>query len=146
MPNHYIVPAPGQQFAPVVRRVVLIGRSVGENVRIDKSMPTPRLLVGDKTLARWHELNAVRKAADVEAAANVAQRRAEAAAAASAVVSDEPPAEPVNEGGAGDQAPRVAESAPVEDAPPASEPEVEVEEKAPAKKATSRKRKSTSNR
>jgi hypothetical protein len=130
MASHYIVPAPGQQFAPVVRRVVLIGRSVGENVRIDKSMPTPRLVVGDKTLERWHTLNAARKAADSEAAAAIAQRRADAAAAAAAPEGDgsaEPPAPTDTEPGA-------------EDAPKGDD-EPKPEEKAPAKKAAARKRK-----
>lgn len=130
MPNHYIVPAAGQQFAPVVRRVVQIGRSVGENVGIDKSMPTPRLIVGDKTIARWHQLNAARKAADTDAAAALAQKRADAAKAAKAPTPPQEPSEPE----------RPAEPAEVKaTATP--------QEKPPVKKAAaSRKRKSTSNK
>ena len=129
MPNHYIVPAAGQQFAPVVRRVVQIGRSVGENVGIDKSMPSPRLIVGDKTIARWHQLNAARKAADTEAAAALAQKRADAAKAAAEPV---PPQEP---------------SEPEQPSEPAQVKAPAAEEKPPVKKAAaSRKRKSTSNK
>lgn len=127
MASHYIVPAAGQQFAPVVRRVVGIARSVGENVRIDKSMPTPRLVVGDKTLERWHALNAARKAADAEAAAAIAQRRTEAAA----VPEHTGPAEP-----SGPTGPEPG----AEDATKGDD-EPKPEEKAPAKKAAARKRK-----
>lgn len=124
MPNHYIVPPPGQQFAPVVRRISGIAKSVGENFRIDKAMSTPRIVVGDKTLARWHELNAVRKAVDTEAAAQTAQRRAEAQAAreAEAAAAAAPPAPEVDE-----------------ESTPDPEPEPEAAPKAPAKKAAAKK-------
>lgn len=151
MASHYIVPATGQQFAPVVRRVVNIAKSVGENVRIDKSMPTARLVVGDRTLARWHELNRARKAVDVEAAADIAQRRAEAAAAAVPPpvqdVTEEPPEEPHPLIEEWNRTARPKDAPAATEAPasaPQAEPEPEPEVKAPAKKSAARKRKSTS--
>lgn len=136
MANHFIVPAPGQQLAPVVRRVQTIAKSVGENFRIDKSMPSPRLVVGEKTIQRWHELNAQRRAADVEAKAAVAARRAEQLAAAREVA--EALSAPVTE------EPAEPEAEEPDDAEP--EAEVPVAKKAAVKKSAppAKKRKSPS--
>lgn len=72
----YIVPAAGQKFDPVVRRVVGYAKQVGENVRIDRSASRPRLVVGPKTLQMWRETNAARRAADRKSHFEAKEKRA----------------------------------------------------------------------
>lgn len=127
MPS-YIVPAAGQKLDPVVRRVVGYAKQVGENVRIDRSTPRPRLEVGPKTLARWRETNAARLAADRAAHAGMLERRAAAA---------EPPAAPTKTEPAWEPA-----SAAAPESAPAPSPEQAEAPSRPSKKTTAtRKRK-----